>query len=614
MRPCVIATILVSWIVCACDRAETPPPERDPSSLRSLQSGRVIGFTDDDGAHVWRGIPFATPPTGELRWRAPRPPAPWEGVREATEFGPRCVQFAGLAGGRNGADAGDPVGSEDCLTLNVYAPRLEADAVPRGSDRLPVMFWIHGGGNSLGSAHIYPGSRLALRHDVIVVTVQYRLGVFGWFRHPALDGDSKADRSGNYGTLDLVRALEWVRDDIAAFGGDPDRITIFGESAGGGNVYSLILSPRARGLFQRAIVQSGGLWTSSLAEAENLADDTDSGHAHSSAEVLLALLQGEADIGDRNDALARLASLDRKGIDRYLRSKAAFEILRIFDGESFGGMYDAPNLIRDGWVLPEGDALQVLASGAYNQVPVITGTNRDENKLFLLFSSADVTRLFGLPLWLKNPRRYELMAEYQSRMWKATGVDEPAATMRRVQGDDVFAYRFDWDEEPKILWSDFSTLLGAAHGLEIPFVLGYLDLGFANRFLFDEKRRPAAKQLSDAMMSYWTQFAYRGRPERGRSDALPRWSPWDGAGPEASQFLVFDTDADGGIRMSDDTVTEAGLLASVETDDRFASRRERCELYVNFVLWSGRMTREDYERVADGACREYPIDDFPWSG
>ena len=247
-------------------------------------------------------------------------------------------------------------------------------------------------------------------------------------------------------------------------------------------------------------------------------------------------------------------------------------------------------------------------------MPVIVGSNRDENKLFLMFADSSVTRLFGLPLWLNDERRYELLSGYQSRMWKATGVDQPAAAMSRWQSGSVFAYRFDWDEQPKLLFSDFGKMLGAAHAMEIPFVLGHLSVGPANRFVFDEERRPAASALSDAMMSYWGQFAHGARPGQGRDGELPLWQPGDGRRADGAKFLVLDTDAGGGIRMSSDALSEESLIAAVARDDRVASQRERCEVYANFVLWSGTLSEADYEDIDDGACREHPIASFAPAG
>ena len=208
-----------------------------------------MGHSNPYGAHAFVGIPYAQPPAGSLRWRGPRAVPPWTEPLEALDFGASCVQFASPMGGDLSAEPGTLVGSEDCLFLNVYAPRKENAEAALAAAR-PVMFWIHGGGNTIGTSSFYDGGRLAADEDVVVVSVNYRLGPFGWFRHPAIAADvSPAEQSGNFALLDLIAALEWVRENISHFGGDPGNITIFGESAGGHNVLMLMTSPaRARSL------------------------------------------------------------------------------------------------------------------------------------------------------------------------------------------------------------------------------------------------------------------------------------------------------------------------------------------------------------------------------
>ncbi len=569
-----------------------------------------MGFVSGDGAHVWRGIPYASPPVAERRWRAPQEPQPWREARASGAFGPECIQLAGPLGSR--APEGEPVGDEDCLYLNVFAPRLEADALGREGTRLPVMFWIHGGGNTIGSANVYDGSRLAVGQNVVVVTMNYRLGVFGWFAHRALrSGDtSPQDRSGNFGTLDLVRALRWVQNNIAAFGGDPERVTIFGESAGGSNVFSLLLSPEARGLFHGAIVQSGVMGTVDLGEAERFADESQPGHRFSSNEVILEMLQRRGLAADRAAAKAAVAAMNDVQLRTLLRAASAHELVDLYEGSRFGGMYSIPRLLRDGVVLPLEEPLHTFTSQAgYNRVPVILGSNRDENKLFHLFGSRFVTRMFRIPLWFNDERRYQLEAEYAALMWKATAVDEPASAMRVSQGASVYAYRFDWDEEPRALFADLSKMLGAAHALEIPFVFGRLSFPVGGRFLFDDENRPAARQLSRAMMSYWAQFAYTGSPGRGTEGRLPDWKPWAEEGVSAPRLMLFDTERDGGLRMTSERMTRENVIRQVALDSRFGDWRERCEVYREFVKRRARMSVAQYESIGDGACREVSLDE-----
>jgi len=571
-----LAPLAVALVALAGCSPPTPPAAgtADPQTVRSLPQGRVAGFAGEFGAHNWRGIPFAAPPVGPLRWRAPRPAPAWEGVRQALAFGAACPQIANAGGGWDGAEPGEATGSEDCLTLNVFAPAWAPDQVPTAKDRKPVMVWIHGGGNSVGDALPYDAGNLAVTHDLVVVTVHYRLGPLGWFRHASLrgEGTSAEDRSGNFGTLDLIQALDWVRENIAAFGGDPKRVTIFGESAGGANVYSLLLSPLARGLFHRAVVQSGGLRSYSPAEAENFADDPEPGHAGSSNEVLLTLLQSDGG-ADRDAARTRLGAMSADETAAYLRALEPAALLRAYDGYGGTGMLDAPEILRDGFVLPEDHLRNVLAEGRYNQVPVIVGTNRDESKLFMSFNPEYVRTVMRLPLWRRDAVAYERDARYGSNTWKALGVDGPAQAMRRVQGPSVFAYRFDWDELASPLWLDLPTLVGAAHAIEIPFVFGRFELGRVGNRIFDETSEPGRTQLAQAMMSYWAQLAYKGNPGHGRDWKLPRWESW-GTGDKT--FLVLDSRAGGGIRMSDQRVTVPGLVDTVLQDADFPDDATRC--------------------------------------
>ncbi len=597
--------LLLCAAALACSPLEDPPtPEADPTSLRSFPGGRAIGFASDHDTQAWRGLPFAKPPVGDLRWRAPRPPEPWTGTREALDFGPSCVQFASIGGGRDGAGSGDATGSEDCLYLNVFAPRFDPEEVPTEGHRLPVMLWIHGGGNTIGDAIFYNGSRLASEQRVLVVTIHYRLGVFGWFHHPSLRGidTSPDDRSGNFGTLDIIRSLAWVQENIASFGGDPDRVLVFGESAGGSNAYSMLLSPRAKGLFHRTIAQSGSPRFVSRETAEHFTDDAIPGDPFSSGEVILKALIRDGRASDRASAKAEVLKLPKAELAGYLRNLNPGELLNLYDGSGMGGMYRLPRSVGDGVVLPEGSALAALEAGRYNRVPTIMGTNRDENKLFLLFGSELVTRLFGLPLWLKDEPAYQATAQYQTEAWKLRGVDAPATAMRKHQAS-VFGYRFDWDDEPNLLWLDLSSLLGAFHGLDVPFVFGGLTLGPATRLIFDPDDEAANRKLADAMMSYWGNFAYTGNPGRGRDGSLSVWQPW-GEDAAGDKFILLDTDADGGLRMSGETISRESLLTRIASDPRLSNLESRCTLYRELIQRDDVLGEEDYRTLEGGRCRE----------
>ncbi len=595
MRRLAIALALLPLALVACTR-DVPPVEADPTSLRILAQGSLVGSTLE-GAHAWRGIPFARPPLGELRWRPPQPPERWPGVREALAFGPICPQFD---------RSWKPGGDEDCLVLNVYAPRFAPDRVPRGAERLPVMVYIHGGGQSIGSSHFAVGSRLAAENRVVVVTVQYRLGVLGWFSHPALQADAMTpdERSGNWGTLDLIRSLEWVRDNVSAFGGDPGNVTIFGQSAGGINVFAMLLSPRTKGLFHRAISQSGFSTTFSRAQAEHYADAPEPGDRASSRELVLMLLERDGRAADRAAAKVLAREMSDAETAAYLRSKTARELIEPFRGApgSIGGIYVAPFSIRDGSVLPAEPAETLLARGRYHRVPIVLGTNRDENKAYLLVTSPYVSRLGQVPLRVSDWRRYEQVAEYGALLWKALGADEPASAIRRHQGA-VWVYRWDWDQEAGPPWIDFSQLLGAAHGTELPFVFGSPEWSYLPASFFQVD---SFEPLSRQVRSYWAEFAARGDPGRGQAGDLPQWTPWSLA-DGAPRTLPLDSPEGGGVRMSPDAITRAELLARVESDDAIRSAAERCEIYQGFVQWSDTFTPDEYEALEDGECRNHPL-------
>jgi para-nitrobenzyl esterase len=586
-----------------------PPRVADAASARTLPGGgEVVGMVGRYGSHVWLGLPYAQPPVGALRWRAPEPATPIAGRREALAFGAHCPQLASPFAGVDKPE-GTLTGDEDCLFLNVYAPRMEA---AQAAQKRPVMVWIHGGGNVVGLADFYDGGRLAQEQDVIVVTLNYRLGPLGWFRHASLrEGASPEDQSGNYGTLDLVEALRWIQQNIAAFGGDPGNVTIFGESAGGRNVATLLMSPKASGLFHRAIVQSGGVDRGTVAGAENFHDDAEPGHERSSNEALAQLLIADGKAADVASARPVIAAMPLAELATYLRSKTPADLFAAYTKEEVEGLLNVPQVFGDGFVLPAGDAGDLFAQPeTWNRMPVLLGTNADENKLFMFMQPTYTDRIFGVVPVLKDPALFDATADAMSAMWKATGADGPAAAIASAQ-PNVFVYRFDWDEEPTILGLDLAGALGAAHGFEIPFVFGHYDLGQAGNVIFTEDNRAAREDLSAQMRSYWAAFARDGDPGRGAKGDLVAWTAWDPK-PDGHKSMLLDTPAGGGLRMGSEPVTIPGVLASVEADARLTTQKARCWVYRELAQWSRGFDRSDYAGAGRDGCKEYPFDEFPW--
>jgi para-nitrobenzyl esterase len=557
-----VLALAAAYVSAACASVDADP------TLRTVAQGELTGAVQANGSLVWRSIPYAEPPVGALRWKAPRPAGPWHGVYSAVDVIQPCVQFAsGLTAGIPDPDGDGLVGSEDCLYLSVYAP---SDAPELGP--LPVMYWIFGGGNNSGYAGDYDAAHLAESQKVVVVAVNYRLGALGWFLHPAIvdEGSTGADASGNWGTLDTVLGLEWVRDNIAAFGGDPDNVTIFGESAGGGNVMSLVTSPLGEGLFHQAIVQSGGVGTTTVADGVNYIDDEEPGHVHSSREIVNMILVRDGRAADRKEAKALQEEMSDTEIRTLLHAQPAPAFLRLYNPEGSRN-YPAPKKFMDGTVFAERDPHEQLASGDHHQVPIILGTNRDERRIYMYGQWADVIR--------SDPDEYVRISRYPSHRVKLRGVDELARTMAPAQDPPVYAYRFDWDEQattPDGL--DMAIAIGAAHSTEMAFVFGNWDVGFIDSDrLYDPATNPGRDKLSDAMMSYWANFAYTGRPGRGRDGTLPEWRPWEN-GDGKAKMLVFDSENDGGIRMSIEEMTLESIKAEFLTEG-FSSQENRCNTY-----------------------------------
>ncbi len=575
-----VSFILLFWatFVASCGKYD-PPAELSREALRTVEQGTLVGGDHLYHSHVWYGIPYAAPPVGSLRWKAPASPESWAGERQAINKPSECLQLAGSYS-TSDLSAGQFYGSEDCLYLNVHAPRFAPDSVPTGKDRLPVMVWIHGGSNYQGSGAAYHGGNLASTHNVIVVTLNYRLGPMGWFYHPALKEPRNAEEgSGNFAILDLLAALKWVRANISAFGGDPDRITIFGESAGGNNVLSLLLSPRARGLFQGAIIQSAYPRPKSLKEAS--LPTKEGGYENSTGEVLRRLLiaEGRANTEEGADKLA--LTLSNEQISSFLRSLDAKRIVDAYrknlNGESpEGSGYSFPTLIQDGVVLPRGDwKAMVRAGGPASSVPVMAGGNRDEQKLYLALDDRFTSRsFFNLSINIFEPDLYDATARHSSAAWRVIGVHEPLRAMQ-ARNKNVYAYRFEWDEEPTVLGNDLGQFLGAAHAFEIPFVFGHFRLGPADRYMFSDENLEGRLQVSNAMMSYWANFAHNKKPGQGLLKKHPVWQPYGNDG----RLMVFDTDGDGGVRMETQPLDGRKVLENIASDPVLARDDWRCRVY-----------------------------------
>ncbi|HEX5229065.1 MAG TPA: carboxylesterase family protein, partial [Bryobacteraceae bacterium] len=480
-----------------------------------IDTGTISGAsTGSPEVQVFKGIPYAAPPVGDLRWRAPKPAARWEGTRKGDEFGPVCMQ------------GGNQKMSEDCLYLNVWTGAKSA------SEKLPVMVWIYGGGyyTGSGSQPMYDGEALA-KKGAVVVTFNYRLGPFGFFSYPELTKESDRRGAANFGVLDSIAALEWVKKNIARFGGDPKHVTIFGESAGAGMVANLLAIPQAKGLFVRAMGESSAWSTATIAPLGTLAEGEAEG-------VKLADKLGAK-------SLAELRAAPAEAIQKAGRGQGP---------------------VVDGWLITE-DPSKVFAAGKQSDVPVLTGSNRDESFGGNPKSAAEFVE--------QAHKRFGDLADAYLKIYPA-GSDEEARESAFYSGRDEMAfimrnwahleekpgkakaYVYYFTEQPPRLPNARGPFAPGPHGSathvsEILYAFGHLD---NSRTWTDEDRK-----VADEMSSYWVNFARSGDPN---SKGMAKWPVYDG---HEQNVMIF-----GNVPEGKQAPSEAGLAFFQSYFDKVSAR------------------------------------------
>lgn len=513
---CSLATVATAMGAATAALPQAPPP-----AVR-VESGELQGVVAD-GVEAFKGIPFAAPPVGDLRWRPPQPPAPWTGVRHASDFGANCMQ--GRFGPPPSAAAGAPtapVPSEDCLFLNVWRPAATT------ARNLPVMVWIHGGGFVGGSSASPNTSGIGFaRQGVVLVAMNYRLGRFGFFAHPALGRERPEENKGNYAYMDQIAALQWVKRNIAAFGGDPDNVTIFGFSAGGVSVHSLLASPQARGLFHRAIAQSGGSRDSVLTARPMSEDGVDPNYPVSAETIGIQFAKSMGIDGTDLDALAKLRSLSAE---------------QVFRGAPAQPGTNAPSYettpILDGRLITE------TAESAYKarrqpRVPFLAGSNSADsagNRIRAATKDEFFARFGKWSAQAKtayDPDGTTELATIVARANDDFGQAEPArfaANAFASNGSPAYLYRFSYVQSAL----RGKLRAGAPHGGEISFVFGTLAAGRGGP--------PSAEELAVSRMTqtYWVNFARNGDPNGA---GLPDWPRHD---PKKDVIFEFKPDGSAG--------------------------------------------------------------------
>jgi len=558
-------------------------------------SGYVSGYFDNNVVN-WDDIPYAKPPIKNLRWKAPRK-LDFNSKDNIIEpkVGNYCIQEPSGLGGTDGTEFFS--GSEDCLYLDIKAPKNYKGKL------LPVMFWIHGGGNTSGLKDLYDFSGMVKNHDVIVVTINYRLGPFGWFTHPSIQNHQEGiDKTSNFGTLDIISALEWVQSNILEFGGDPNNVTIFGESAGGHNVLSLLVSKQAQGLFHKAISQSGYTTTYSKNDAYNQSNES-STSGHTSWNIVSKILkdksrsvsQEENSIEVRNI----LKNLSAKDFFKYYSNRASYENLVL--------------LTADGIVIPEIGLAKALSRNEYvAKVPVIAGSNRDEVKLWLASAKYFVDleysflgKIFSIPkVSLNNEDSFNLFNSYRSRAWKIRGVDDPLTSLSNTGNNDLYAYRYDWDDHRRLFIADFKKLIGAAHATEVPLLTGNNKL-IGNYGFFIYPRGPSKRFTSKNMMRFWTNFAKNGAPGASTNGVI--WEKYKTKKNSDSYYLVLDKRKN--LRMISDSYTFYSLIQDLYKEDKL-NDLEKCVVMFQMLTYVGNDIYNEYANAYPGNCERKKSEQF----
>ena len=560
-------------------------------------SGITQGFIKK-GVVNWKDIPYAKPPIDDLRWKAPRKIEQNSNLikRKVNNF---CLQRTSNLGGSSQFSNESISGSEDCLYLDIYAPSKLSEEL------LPVMFWIHGGGNTSGLKDLYDFTKLVKKHNVIVVTINYRLGPLGWFTHPAVQSlQDGLDRTSNFGTLDIISALEWVNENINSFGGNPNNITIFGESAGGHNVFSLLVSKKAKGLFHKAISMSGYTESISLENAYKQKNQSPTSN-YSSWEVVNKIVDNQSNKNQQDKYSNKelrdlLFSLSGKEFYQYYAERKTFEEL--------------PLLTNDGLVIPKIGLREALSKKEHvNRVPTIAGSTRDEVKIWLAFSEYFVAldysatgSLFNLPkVIFKNEEAFEAFNYYRSSAWKIRGVNQPLNSLAEAGNSELYSYRFDWDDRRRLIVADFKKLFGAGHALEIPLLTGNTKLvGGPPVSNFMYPKGISLFYTSRNMMRFWSNFAKYGEP--GASTNNVNWEPYI-YDNNYSKYIVIDKKKN--LKMSSDNTTLKSLSEKIYIDERL-SELEKCVVLYQMFTYVGNDMYDENIKNYPGKCNRKASENF----
>ena len=465
----------------------------------NTDKGRIEGFKLNDDLLAWYGVPYAKPPVDNRRWKAPESMNSWSYVKKTQKK-------------RKAANVKRDKykGKEDCLYLNITRPN-------DNQKKLPVVIYLHGGGNTGGSGSKLKENIFIEKTDCILISIEYRLGAFGWFKTPYLMADNKADQSGNFALLDIIKALKWINKNIDNFGGDKNNITLFGSSAGARNAYAVMFSPLSKGLFHKAILLAGGPTTSAPKKAEEIAE-----------KKIIKILKDKNIVDTKAEGKKWLEKTNPKKIKRILYNLSPKRVASIFSHGALSAE-KFPNIISDGYVLP-GDINEAIKKGNYSDIPIIIGSNADEFSKYVVND-----RTFFRKDWKRNNfkkdkekgTQAQLCNNYGSKLYSSFNLEMMALLLSENGNHHVYAHQMQWGRDENVTGSKlYSTYIGATHNMFTSF-LNYKWKGkkykkFAPK-LYSNGNLTGRKSLSDAIYKYYRNFIHKGTPN---GNTKVKWTAW----------------------------------------------------------------------------------------
>lgn len=552
--------------VAIADKLTTKDLLYTKGTLQTTLYGQVDGLlTNNNNTIAWLGVPYAKPPVGELRWKAPVDPAKWTGVLETKKYANMAMQLSGTK----------IVGSEDCLYLDIYRPNTT-------DTNLPVLVFVHGGNNQTGNSQSFNGDIMANVTNSIIISIEYRLGALGWISMPGVKTGNALEDSGNFGLLDIHQSLNWVNENIKAFGGNPYNVTLSGQSAGGRDVMAMLISPIFKGDYQKAFALSGGMTVTDPKVGQEI--DT---------KAFAKLVVEDKVKATEAEAIAWL-NAGGKDVTAYLRGLAGERISGLMTNAAIR-MSVFPHLFADGTVLPK-EGFAVFETGNYNKVPTMLGSCEDEFSVFAATDPVFVGATFSGKL-MSDPVLYPKFSfanKYGSMLYTGFNADRSAEKMVEVKGQPgVYAYRFSWGHDTSIMPAGLAAIFGANHGADVDFVLGRDD-NPNSKANYTTANLGGRVELSSIMLQYEKNFLYTGNPNGSN---VPVWNEWSNVAG-APKLMSFNATKDTAIvEMTAKYVNETEVFKMIDADKTLSDADKKSMLS---TVMSGRFFSGSFDQYFNG--------------